>query len=223
MSTYPVIEIFESLQGEGTLIGTPSTFVRLAGCNLSCRWCDSTYAWKEGEMVPHPRLPATEIADRCLTDHVVITGGEPLLHDLQPLLQALGKAHVTVETNGLRYDPSLAVDLWSVSPKLGSSGQKPNVRALREYLRDPDEVQFKFAVDGPADLVEVKHLLAQLKLGSTPVILQPVGYPTESREASCSKVASLVQMVQADPSWRLYNVRVLPQLHRLVWGDERGI
>ncbi|MFB6126323.1 MAG: 7-carboxy-7-deazaguanine synthase QueE [Halolamina sp.] len=121
----PVNELFASLQGEGTLAGQPSTFVRTSGCNLRCWFCDSyhtswepTGAWLAVDEV------VDEVAARDPT-HVVLTGGEPLIHEgSEALLRALADEgyHTTVETNGTVVpDPDVPVDLVSVSPKLSSS------------------------------------------------------------------------------------------------------
>ena len=122
-----VSEIFYSLQGEGMLVGTPSVFVRLAGCPFRCRWCDTAYAWDyaagedldPGQIVEHVNLWPCRF--------VVLTGGEPLtgpdlavrpgLVDLSHRLQAAGK-HITIETSGVLFVPDLACDLMSISPKL---------------------------------------------------------------------------------------------------------
>ncbi|WP_058365165.1 7-carboxy-7-deazaguanine synthase QueE [Haloparvum sedimenti] len=121
----PINELFSSLQGEGTLAGQPSTFVRTSGCNLRCWFCDSyhtswepTGAWMDREAI------LDEVAARD-PDHVVLTGGEPLIHDAAvDLLHALDDRgyHLTVETNGTVVPPAeTPIDLASVSPKLASS------------------------------------------------------------------------------------------------------
>ncbi|PSP98234.1 radical SAM protein [Halobacteriales archaeon QS_5_70_17] len=119
----PINELFESLQGEGKLAGVPSVFVRTSGCNLRCWFCDSyhtswepTGAWMDIDEV----IEAVRSYD---ADHVVVTGGEPLLHDaVVDLLDRLSAAgyHTTVETNGTIHRDA-AVDLASISPKLASS------------------------------------------------------------------------------------------------------
>lgn len=124
----PINELFTSLQGEGTLAGVPSTFVRTSGCNLRCWFCDSyhtswepTGAWRSVDAV----LDAVEARD---PDHVVLTGGEPLIHDASlDLLRDLADRgyHTTVETNGTVV-PDAPVDLVSVSPKLASSTPTPD-------------------------------------------------------------------------------------------------
>lgn len=226
-ATLSVVEIFTSLQGEGMRIGVPSSFVRLGDCNLSCRWCDTTYAWKEGDRSPRKSLTPSDVVARLQADSVVLTGGEPLLQDLEALLELMGKRHVTIETNGTIFKPYARVDLWSISPKLGSSGHKPNRRVLDAYLRAfPERLQLKFVVKGEEDLSEVRSLLVTLPEVSKqriPVILQPVGRADQSSLAYLEGLRELGEGILAEEFWRAYDWRVLPQLHRLLWGDRRGI
>ncbi len=130
-SALPINELFYSLQGEGRLAGTPSVFVRTSGCNLRCWFCDSyhtswepTGAWLTvADIVENVR--AYEKAD-----HVVLTGGEPLVHEPSvELLEALAADgyHTTVETNGTIYRDA-PIDLASISPKLASSTPTPERR-----------------------------------------------------------------------------------------------
>lgn len=225
-ATYEVTEIFTSIQGEGLRLGMPSTFVRLSRCNLSCRWCDTTYSWKAGELVAPTVMTPAAIAAQVHAPDVVLTGGEPMLQALEPLLDVLEGRFVTVETNGTMFRPDARVGLWSVSPKLGSSQQKPNKRVLREYVSQvPDRLQLKFVVGGRSDLEAVKALLGELD-GATrvPVILQPVGIPGESRDAYMEKLRELVETeILPDAFWEPYALRVLPQYHKLLWGEKRGI
>ena len=125
----PVNELFYSLQGEGELAGVPSVFVRTSGCNLRCWFCDSyhtswepTGAWRSVEDV------VAAVAEHERADHVVLTGGEPLLHEASvTLLEELDERgyHTTVETNGTIYREA-PIDLASVSPKLASSTPTPD-------------------------------------------------------------------------------------------------
>ncbi|MBM4029931.1 MAG: 7-carboxy-7-deazaguanine synthase QueE, partial [Planctomycetes bacterium] len=128
-----VTEIFYSLQGEGMLAGTPSVFVRLAGCPFRCRWCDTAYAWDytAGEDLSLDRI--VERVSQWSCGHVVLTGGEPLagpdlsvrpgVVGLSHVLKALGK-HVTIETTGALFVPDLACDLMSISPKLANAAPR---------------------------------------------------------------------------------------------------
>lgn len=223
--TLPVSEIFTSLQGEGTLIGAPSTFVRLSGCNLACRWCDTPYSWKEGELLPPVSLSVAQIAQAVQAPRVVLTGGEPLLHDLAPLLAALEGRHVTVETNATLYRDYPAVDLWSLSPKLASAGYRPNLPVVGRYLSDaPGRVQLKFVVAGSGDLAQVKETLEALPVTGVPVVLQPVSPMPFDTGSYLSDFRRWVETaLMPDPFWMSVDLRVLPQFHRLLWGDAQGV
>lgn len=119
-----ITETFVSLQGEGLLTGTQSFFIRTSGCNLRCWFCDTPYAsWQpEGHLIKIESLVQQALQSGC--DHVVLTGGEPMLPagcvDLVGMLRSEG-LHVTIETAGTVYR-SLTADLMSISPKLPGSG-----------------------------------------------------------------------------------------------------
>lgn len=114
---YPVNNIFESIQGEGIWTGIPATFVRLQGCNLRCLWCDTKETWSDEDNY----MTSEEILSKIHLKHVIITGGEPLLHDLTELFDLLCKKgkKVHVETNGTQpWKESYPLDIWlTVSPK----------------------------------------------------------------------------------------------------------
>ena len=76
----PVVELFHSIQGEGTRSGEPSTFIRLAGCNLRCVWCDTPYSWSAEGVRAAEQVAIDELASRVRERAVVLTGGEPMLH-----------------------------------------------------------------------------------------------------------------------------------------------
>lgn len=108
---YPVNEIFESIQGEGFWTGIPATFVRLQECNLRCHWCDTKETWS----AKAKNMTSAEILSTINFEHVIITGGEPLLHDLTELFELLrteGKK-IHVETNGTQpWKDSYPTDIW---------------------------------------------------------------------------------------------------------------
>ena len=113
-----VTEIFYSLQGEGRLIGVPSVFVRLAGCPLRCRWCDTRYAWPAEQGDPMSVEDVVRAVGQYPCRHVVITGGEPTMApDLPDLTIALrdADAHITIETAGIAHNPRMVCDLMSIS------------------------------------------------------------------------------------------------------------
>ncbi len=177
-------EIFVSIQGEGRYIGQPSIFVRMSGCNLRCKWgdtpCDTAYtSWEAtGEMLDIATVMArvSELHnDHSHVDHLVITGGEPMLQPKLPILveaiQAAG-FFVTIETNGTRY-VELGAEFISLSPKLGTStpvgtnfeqrheAERYNPEVLRQWLASND-CQLKFVVDSADDEREIVAILAEL-------------------------------------------------------------
>lgn len=187
-----IAEIFKSVQGEGFLTGTPSVFVRASGCNLRCWFCDTPYAswYPEGEDRSVEDI-LTKI-EHFSCEHVVLTGGEPMLFaELIPLCDELRgrKHHITIETAGTLYLP-LACDLMSLSPKLGNSTPSqslaPRWHLRHDHTRHAPEVirrlvaeyeyQFKFVVGQPGDGDEVLRYLAGFpEIDRGRVMLMPLG------------------------------------------------
>ena len=102
LATYPIVETFHSIQGEGTWMGVNAFFIRLGGCDVCCPWCDTKQSWNAKR---HPQHSVTDIvaaAKAVAPAIVIITGGEPLMHDLAPLTQALKEKglQVHLETSG---------------------------------------------------------------------------------------------------------------------------
>jgi organic radical activating enzyme len=119
-ATLPVVETFHSLQGEGLHSGRSAFFLRLAGCDVGCPWCDTKHSWPEA---PHPRHAVADLARQAAAameqgaGFVVVTGGEPLQHDLSDLcaaLAAVGPVHL--ETSGV-HPLSGRFDWITLSPK----------------------------------------------------------------------------------------------------------
>jgi 7-carboxy-7-deazaguanine synthase len=174
--TMQVAEIFYSLQGEGRLAGVPSVFIRLAGCPLRCRWCDTKYAWSESAGQGMSVGEVLREVGRFDTRYFVITGGEPMVHGgLEELCRELSgpQTHVTIETSGIQYVGGLACDLMSISPKLSNTDPRDSAEASRHAAIRFDaetirrlvaeyEYQLKFVVDAPADLDEVADALRKI-------------------------------------------------------------
>jgi organic radical activating enzyme len=175
-----------------------------------------------------------ELAEQTRERAVVLTGGEPMLHRrrLPKLIGALrdqGVRHVTVETNATIWEPTLArdVDLWSLSPKLGGSGEVAEPDVIREFiLGAPGRVQLKFVVVTPQDLVDMWSLLVLVDAPLPfPVLLQPDGTRADYDVA----LRELVELVMSDEGSFLGEprrslVRVMSQVHRVAWGPAaRGV
>ena len=223
-ATLRVNETFVSIQGEGGLIGAPTLFIRLDGCPLRCSWCDTPYALAgdAGRAMSVSELTALA-ADR---HHVVITGGEPLAQDIGPLVQALAGSHITVETSGTIFADLPAVSLFSISPKVGSSGYQPKPIVLRKFCATAaGRMQMKFVIGDSRDLAEANALLATLGgalPAGTPIVLQPESGRAGSGDAYLAFLEWLTTTVLDDASWMGYDVRVLPQLHYLLWHGAAG-
>jgi organic radical activating enzyme len=142
----PLVEVFYSLQGEGLRTGQATVFVRLAGCNLACDFCDTDFRVRETRAEEALVEEIARIGGGCRW--VCLTGGEPTLHDLQSLCDRLHERgyRLQVETNGSRPRPQWKLDHITVSPKQPQGG-----RLDPWYEENADE--FKYVVDGAADVL----------------------------------------------------------------------
>ncbi len=225
-----ISEIFFSIQGEGTLAGVPSVFVRTSGCNLRCTWCDTPYtSWApEGSDLTIEQI-VTQVRQHG-AHHIVVTGGEPLIAPeivtLTEQLRAPGQ-HITIETAGTVFAPVLC-DLMSISPKLASSTpvQREDGRwaAQHDRLRYQPEVlrklivsypyQLKFVITNPEDLSEVETMLSDLNADRDRVLLMAEGTDAETVR---SRSLDLVEICKRS------GFRFSPRLHIDLWGNRRGI
>ncbi len=221
-----IAELFYSLQGEGSLIGVPSVFIRTSGCNLRCSWCDTPYtSWQpEGT-----ELSLEQILDEVQAHparHVVVTGGEPMIApEILPLterLRALG-LHITIETAGTVFQP-VACDLMSISPKLANSTPEGRWAAQHDRLRIQPPVlgelmhryehQLKFVIARAEDVQEARALVETLGAARERVILMPEGTdPERLRERG----VWLAEICKEE------GFRFSPRLHVDLWGNRRGV
>ena len=224
-----VVEIYDSIQGEGIQIGMPMTFVRLAGCKLKGIWCDTPQGFTEGTA-----MEEKAILELCKSTWVCTTGGEPLLQNVEKLIKPLQEnGHlVAVETNGTVgpqdiLDKWYEFDFWTISPKLSNSGMKDHLNLetltrLYQYAWDYD-MQLKFVVETKEDIIEVRGVLTELKEHlhreiSCPVVIQPQirtqKIPVEQLSYYFERLRFLA--IDANEILANYDVRVLPQLHKLM-------
>jgi 7-carboxy-7-deazaguanine synthase len=224
-----VSEIFESIQGEGPCAGTASVFLRLATCNLRCKWCDTKYTWDwtaynyDDEVHPMSVADVTERVHRSASKHLVITGGEPLLQrrELESLVVELSPAfYVEVETNGtLEPGAALArrVDQWNVSPKLENSGEPIDRRldtdVLVEFLKTK-RAFLKLVVSGDGDRAEVEAIVRELGWPRDRTLLMPLAATRAELDAKTPLVMELAVRI---------GVGVSPRLHVLRWDGKRGV
>ncbi len=222
-----IAEVFYSVQGEGTLLGVPSVFIRTSGCNLRCQWCDTPYTSWAPEGEPRTVDSLVEQAAAFGARHVVVTGGEPMIApgvvELTRALHARG-LHITVETAGTVYAP-VACDLMSISPKLANSTPAdPQWAPLHERTRLRLDVlsrliaefpyQLKFVVDDPADLAEIHSLVHQLAVPPENVLLMPEGRSTDQLRVRAQWLVPLCLQ---------HRYRYSPRAHVDIWGDRRGV
>jgi 7-carboxy-7-deazaguanine synthase len=209
-----VIEVYASVQGESTFVGLPCVFVRLAGCNLRCTWCDSTYTFTGGER----QSVDTVVDEACALgiDLVEVTGGEPLVHrNAIPLMEKLvarGKT-VLLETSGSRdigpVPPQVHVIMDLKPPDSGEVGA--NLWSNIDKLRAKDEV--KLVLASRRDYEWGRDVVRRLGLAERCTVLFSPAFGLVDPKA-------LVEWILED---RL-PVRFQLQLHKLVWPpDERGV
>ena len=236
----PINELFYSIQGEGKLAGQPSVFLRTSGCNLRCWFCDSYHtSWEPRHRVMSTQEVIEQVLDQHPSDHVVITGGEPLIHDaITDVIETLAAhdMHITVETNGTMRTEA-PIDLLSISPKLASSTptvanspDTPGTWAQRHEANRIDmpvladllrryTYQLKFVITDQSDMPEIIDLLASLEaaqggpIAPEDVLLMPEGVTTTQLERTRRLVASLAME---------HGFRYTPRLHVDLWEDAPG-
>ncbi|MDR1954646.1 MAG: radical SAM protein [Candidatus Methanoplasma sp.] len=205
-----ICEYFRSIQGEGLTIGVPTYFIRTAGCNLRCEWCDTTYAREGGRETSVDEI--MEIVDD--TRDVCITGGEPMLQkDLPELLDRLLKAgkKIVIETNGsvdisgIPKDENVIVSLDVKCPSSGMSGK--NLLSNLEHMGKKD--QLKFVIGDQVDLNYAIRFIRENPV-DTNIIFGAVG-------------GMDLLPIAEEVVHRKLDVRVLPQLHKMIWGDRRSV
>jgi 7-carboxy-7-deazaguanine synthase len=222
-----IAELFYSVQGEGSLVGVPSFFIRTSGCNLRCAWCDTPYTSWQPEGEDRSVESIAEEVNRYGASHVVITCGEPMIApEIDELTHAL-KQHVTIETAGT-VDAQVRCDLMSISPKLANSTPRDREggrwAAQHERLRYQPEIlkrlthlygyQLKFVIASPRDLTEVHAIIDAIGAMRNRVVLMPEGV---DREVLAERGRWLAEISKRE------GFRFSPRLHIDLWGNRRGV
>ncbi|GGH82361.1 7-carboxy-7-deazaguanine synthase [Pullulanibacillus pueri] len=239
MSKLPVLEIFgPTIQGEGMVIGRKTMFVRTAGCDYRCSWCDSAFTWDGSAKQDIRQLTPEAIWEELVAlggdcfDHVTISGGNPALlaavADLVQLFKTKG-IKTALETQGSRWQPWMtAIDDLTLSPKPPSSGMKTHFSVLDsiiEQLLPIGNASLKVVIFDEADFDYAVAVHERYK--GIPFFLQ-VGNAdttTTNQEALTKQLMTryewLIDKAMVDP--KMNDVRILPQIHTLVWGNKRGV
>lgn len=240
-------EIFHTLQGEGVSMGEPAVFVRLSLCNLHCVWCDTDHTWnfegtpwkhekdaiqgyakhrKEDVIIEMSPNEVAEIVRGFCRRRVVLTGGEPLLHEaeLVELMAALSEDgeewFFEVETNGTKMPGAGFLGLIgqiNVSPKLANSGMGEELRlkpTVLAGLAATGKAWFKFVVRDERDITEIRSLMERAGIPVNRVILMPEGRTVEALDRTAAWLAERC---------RDLGVRFSDRLHVRLWGDRRGV
>lgn len=238
-SIIPVIEIFgPTIQGEGPQAGVKTLFLRVAGCDFNCIWCDSKFAWSLKNAVNYtPEELAETLLNKCKktnTSHLVITGGNPCLYDFSTVISIL-KSHniiIDIETQGsILPEWLLKCDQIVISPKAPSSKMKDVYEDINHWLDDNmvipptaikipifNLVDFEFAL-------RYNKLIREYKNKHSIKFYMSVGNDNVDEKGNISEriltnYRSLIELVMNS---ELDDVYILPQIHTLIWGNKQGV
>lgn len=237
MAKIPVLEIFgPTIQGEGRVIGRKTMFVRTAGCDYRCSWCDSSFTWDSSMKDEIQMMTAEEIYDRLYEiggdcfNHVTISGGNPaLIKGIQDLVDLFEEKNIesALETQGSRFQPWMRqINDLTISPKPPSSGMKPNIQILDEVIEQcvKETLNLKVVVFDDEDYEFAKQM--HHRYPDLPFYLQ-VGNPYLDDEVEnhtarlLERYENLVDKVMQSND--MNQVYVLPQLHTLLWSNMKGV
>lgn len=219
MQIYKLAEIFTSINGEGTLAGQLALFLRFAGCNLACGFCDTK--WANAKDCPVTEMTQSDILARIrqagLTN-ITLTGGEPLIQPgMKELMQAIAlfRFRMEVETNGSVYlRPFLAIrgTAFTMDYKLPGSGQEEAMCLKNLALLRPQDT-VKFVAGSRDDLLRARQVMLDHQLiGRCHLYISPVFGAIEPEE-----------IVAFMKEYKLNDVNLQLQLHKIIWGNRKGV
>ncbi len=225
-------EMFYTLQGEGTHTGHPCVFIRTSGCPLRCVWCDTPYtSWKpEGDQMTVGEINHYMIKQEWTDiNHIVISGGEPLIQKDLPELVDLLRTNlhfVTIETAGIIFNEDVRPNLFSISPKLCNSYPHEDEAALKlhsknntfqnlsKFIDSGVDYQFKFVVCNEEDMGEIRDIVKNFRIPRHKVFLMPEGITPEALKEKRLWIAEICKKEQFIMTGRL---------HVDIWGNKRGV
>jgi len=221
--TIPICETFKGIQGEGKSIGMVQFFVRAATCDMKCKICDSMYSWGKGKKRTLLSLLQECIESNCHS--ICLTGGE--IAQFEDKLSAFigmlraNDFHIVLQTNGLHYSRSFdMVHTVSMDIKTPCTGEKSNEDLILKLNPKKDEIKtLIFDEDDYEYAIKVNSLAKKIGL---PQVLQPCNSVGKDCLTSLiEKYKWICALVLRDRRWSS-DIRALPQLHVLIWGNERG-
>lgn len=238
MSKIPVLEIFgPTIQGEGMVIGQKTMFIRTAGCDYSCSWCDSAFTWDGSAKQQVRQLAPEEIWNELVEiggenfSHVTISGGNPvLLKNIQFLLTVLKENGIrtAIETQGSKWQEwLLQIEEVTISPKPPSSKMKTDFIMLDSIIRKLERKDFSLKVVVFEDYDFEYAVKVHKRYPHVPFFLQ-VGNDDTKTMDDAALIKNLLQkyerLIEKTVQCKEMNdAKVLPQLHALVWGNKRGV
>jgi organic radical activating enzyme len=209
-----VTEVFESVQGEGKNAGKPSMFVRLSGCNLRCKFCDTKYSYDTKHTMSNDDLYL--LIRKYRTKNIVWTGGEPSLQmeGITDIIESLGRTYTNeIETNGTKYFDPAPFDLVTVSPKMGHV----NMEVLKDFnchMSYHKKVVFKFVCSNVKEFWYWKDMCESLNIPKNNVYMMPEGTTSKRIIARSKWLIPLCMKTGFNYS---------PRLQTIIFGKRRGV